>query len=126
MFEGESDYTVDALLRQAVASAKSDLACSNGFAEDQVKAVNDAIANAESLIGTQPSMQAQADAKAALKVATAKLYDAKVPSLKPGKDGSISAAKTGVGTVSLDLSYSDLERRVIRNSRWNSSYFQTV
>ena len=114
MFEGESDYTVDALLRQAVASAKSDLACSNGFAEDQVKAVNDAIANAESLIGTQPSMQAQADAKAALKAATAKLYDAKVPSLKPGKDGSISAAKTGVGTVSFGFNdYSELWKGAI-------------
>ena len=114
MFEGESDYTVDALLRQAVASAKSDLACSNGFAEEQVKAVNDAIANAESLIGTQPSMQAQADAKAALKAATAKLYDAKVPSLKPGKDGSISAAKTGVGTVSFGFNdYSELWKGAI-------------
>ncbi len=114
MFEGESDYTVDALLRQAVASAKSDLACSNGFAEDQVKAVNDAIANAESLIGTQPSMQAQADAKAALKAATAKLYDAKVPSPKPGKDGSISVAKTGVGTVSFGFNdYSELWKGAI-------------
>ena len=114
MFEGESDYTVDALLRQAVASAKSDLACSNGFAEEQVKAVNDAIANAESLIGTQPSMQAQADAKAALKAATAKLYDAKVPSLKPGKDGSISVAKTGVGTVSFGFNdYSELWKGAI-------------
>lgn len=114
MFEGNSDYTVDALLRQAVASAKSDLACSNGFAEDQVKAVNDAIANAESLIGTQPSMQAQTDAKAALKTATEKLYDAKVPSLKPGKDGSISAAKTGVGTVSFGFNdYSELWKGAI-------------
>ena len=114
MFEGESDYTVDALLRQAVASAKSDLACSNGFAEEQVKAVNDAIENAESLIGTQPSMQAQADAKAALKAATAKLYDAKVPSLKPGKDGSISATKTGVGTVSFGFNdYSELWKGAI-------------
>ena len=114
MFEGNSDYTVDALLRQAVATAKSELATSNGFAEDQVNAVNEAITNAENLIGTQPSMQAQADVKAALKAATAKLYDEKVPSLKPGRDGSISAIKTGVGTVSFGFDdYSELWKGAI-------------
>lgn len=53
-------------------------------------------------------------AKADAKAATEKLYDAKVPSLKPGKDGSISAAKTGVGTVSFGFNdYSELWKGAI-------------
>ena len=57
---------------------------------------------------------AKADAKAALKAETAKLYDAKVPFLKSGKDGSISAAKTGVGTVSFGFNdYSELWKGAI-------------
>ena len=103
MFEyNEDGRTVDPLLCMAAGSAKDTLNTGIVYTEDSIAAVNSAVSAAEALIGTNPSLQAQADAKAAIASAVAGLERADGLKVTAAFSND-TADKEGTGTVSFAM-----------------------
>jgi hypothetical protein len=118
MYEYNADgRTVDPLLKEAIANANETIkTAGNLYSEEAVNTINEKAKAVEALIGTNPSLKEQADAKSAL---TKAISDAKTEAEQYTPSFSrTSVTKTGTGTVTFAWKAAESDTDKSRLATW--------